>query len=128
MIDVMPTVLDMLGISIPKDIQGMSLIPAIEGTAEEDFNKYAFSVQYFNDAGAAIRTNEWKLIFKINGSHELYNLISDPHERKNLIDERQDVFLKLREKLFEWAKEMDITIENIPREDILEDLIRLEYL
>lgn len=128
LIDVMPTVLDMLEINPPYGIQGKSLLPAIKGTAEEDFNKYVFSVQYLGDVGTSVRTNEWKLIFKIDGSHELYNLISDPRERKNLIDERQDVFLELREKLFEWGKEMDITLESVPSEDILEDLMRLGYM
>jgi len=42
-IDVMPTILDILGISVPQNAQGKSIIPLIFGNVDTSFNKYVFS-------------------------------------------------------------------------------------
>lgn len=41
-IDVLPTILDFLGIRASHQVEGLSLSPLISGTAKEDFNKYVF--------------------------------------------------------------------------------------
>ena len=55
----------------------------------------------------SVRTSKWKLIFnEYNGKKELYNLIDDPNETKNLIDKGLEIEKKL------WD---DLLILNNPR-------------
>jgi len=60
-IDVMPTVLDILGIKIPQNIQGQSLVPVILRKVNDSFNKYVFiertPLPYIYDLVNATQTN-----------------------------------------------------------------------
>jgi arylsulfatase A-like enzyme len=53
---------------------------------------------------AMIRTNEWKYVARSAGKEELYNLIMDPQELTNLIDDAnfKDILDKLRYRLLKW--------------------------
>lgn len=124
LVDIMPTILDMLDIKISSSLQGNSLLPLL-GTSK-DVNKYVFSTHGVDEA--SVRTNEWKLIFKTNGSHELYNLISDPKEIKNLVEERKDKFLELKEKLFDWGVSIGIKHDRLPVKSVEEELRKLGYI
>ena len=95
-IDFMPTILDLLNISLDKnssDLDGQSLLPLISDRSISE--KYAFSEtgNPLKDKAPpkepntkSIRTSNWKLIFnEYNGTKELYNLQLDPNENNNLI-------------------------------------------
>jgi arylsulfatase A-like enzyme len=76
----------------------------------------------------AIRTNDWKLILRKNpallqkvswpgflagrepeiSEVELYDLKKDPGETKNIAPANQEVVKRLREKLLQWDKEMEL--------------------
>ncbi|MBX6342800.1 MAG: sulfatase, partial [Thermomicrobiaceae bacterium] len=43
----------------------------------------------------AVRTTAWKFIWASDGRHELYDLVSDPGETRNVVDERPDVAASL---------------------------------
>ena len=86
--DVMPTILDYLGIKHPsaKLLPGRSFAPLLRGQADssEGF------VIVFDEYGPVrmIRNQAWKYIHRYPyGPHELYDLASDPDERRNLVDE-----------------------------------------
>ena len=101
-IDFLPTILDFLKIPIDEQFSkfdGISLLPL--AFSESIPESYAFS-----ETGnplkekappkepnvKSIRTSKWKLIFnEYNNSKELYNLESDPEEKINLIEKRNDV-------------------------------------
>lgn len=53
---------------------------------------------------AMIRTNEWKFVSRSAGKEELYNLLLDPQEQTNLIDDNnfQQVQEEMKEKLLKW--------------------------
>lgn len=129
-IDILPTILDFLGITKPVLAEGNSLVPAIEGTAPADFNKYIFiegplweQRHLLNPIySVAVRTNEWKLIYREDSEllknislwgrvsnqsipiskFELYNLKNDPTEQKNIINDQPLVANQLKQKLFDW--------------------------
>jgi len=114
-IDIMPTILDYLGLSFPEHLEGFSLMPLIRGEQE---NSHPFSFtegkckayryanmpyQLKSDAViTSIRDVRWKLIELPGQDHpyyELYDLVSDPGETVNLLEARPDKFQELRRQL-----------------------------
>ncbi len=84
--DIMPTILDYLDIKIPNYIQGKSLLPYINKNIPNGRSFYVESVMPYEVLGCAII----KGIIKNNYKYldlprpELYNLETDPFEKKNL--------------------------------------------
>jgi len=78
-IDIMPTILDILGFQIPNYIDGESLVPFIEG---KETNLVAFTESF---SSISMRDNNIKFILNIKtGKEELYNLSNDPKEKFNI--------------------------------------------
>ncbi|WP_425613364.1 sulfatase [Anatilimnocola sp. NA78] len=104
-IDVMPTVLDLLEVSLPEraknQLRGQSLLPAMRGEpsereifAETDYRQYTYQRSITTPAG-------WKLIFRLEaGTRELYHLQEDPGELHNRAADDSPTADELQEKLF----------------------------
>jgi arylsulfatase A-like enzyme len=113
-IDIMPTVLDMLSLPIPENVDGLSLIPYIKG--EQKQHKERVHAQYYcgalqNTPALMVRDKQWKLTSYPEGHEleaflpqdhplkmspffdseevlgELYDLKADPEERHNLFND-----------------------------------------
>jgi arylsulfatase A-like enzyme len=118
-IDLLPTLLDMVGFDVPENIDGKSAWPLIQGKTDR-FREYTFSEinhlksQYDHlkiDSGrrVMVRTNEWKLIFWIDKTEPdgaLYHLVRDPKERHNLFGDSHyaDIRNQLMQRAFAWDK------------------------
>jgi arylsulfatase A-like enzyme len=96
-VDVMPTVLALLGLPIPVGLEGRDLSETLRGAVRcEERTVFAESIlggfQSRGETARAFvwsaRTPEWKLIRRRNldgeESHELYDLVSDPGEKVDL--------------------------------------------
>ena len=103
--DIAPTVLEMAGLEIPRDVQGKSLIPFF---FKEDRrkNRFAYSETYYArfhygwSELKSIQNKKYKLI--ISSDPELYDLQNDPEETNNLARENQTLlksFLKEADQL-----------------------------
>jgi len=106
-IDIMPTILDALGVPIPVQAQGKSMIDLLEGHPARSFNDYVFSETI--DGTCAVRSPGWKLILhsaEAGQENELYNLEDDPSERKNLIHGKTAEVERLRAALEEWKRSL----------------------
>jgi len=79
LVDLMPTVLDILGLPNPPQSQGKSVF------AKERQSKYVFG---FSLGTTYVRDQNWKFIQSDEGKTELFNLQLDPEEKNNLIDLR----------------------------------------
>ena len=90
-IDLAPTFLDLSGVEIPKEMQGRSWRPLLEGKATNwrtaFFYEYFFERNYSIPTVLAVRTETAKLITYPGHEEwdEAYDLKADPHERKNLL-------------------------------------------
>jgi arylsulfatase A-like enzyme len=120
LIDLAPTLLDIVGLPSPDSFSGKSLRPLImEGKGVNDciFAGSAYTPRktslYFRDASItlAIRGDEWKLIHErvFSGSgpvdqYELYRLKRDPDELENLAEREPAVLARLKKDLDEWLK------------------------
>jgi arylsulfatase A-like enzyme len=111
-IDIMPTILGLLWVSIPSVLDGESLIELGKKTAYYG-KHFAFSENFFGSERhdyRMIRNNNWKLLMESRHSTdsstlELYNLKSDPKEQKNLFEHEVEVGKSLFAELNAW---MDI--------------------
>lgn len=136
-IDVLPTILDLVGIAKYQLAEGQSLAPLIEGQHFEDrpifieriplWEQFSVAVipnvsSYYEDF--AVRTSEWKLIYRQSAAwendrnnnwysyitglnitypiYELYNIKTDPMEQNNLISQRPDIASQLNATLQNW--------------------------
>lgn len=101
--DIMPTILDILGIETGIDFDGRNMMPVVNGGCiEQEPEFYITECTWQRKHGW--RTPEWKLFvalepdFHYKPEVELYNLIKDPEELNNVADENPEVveFLKNR--------------------------------
>lgn len=90
--DVTPTILDLVGLPVPRDVQGRSLVPLLTGaTRDMNLDAYSESLYARNHYGwselKALRSGRFKFIATTRP--ELYDLEKDPGELTNLYDERR---------------------------------------
>ncbi|MFX0194687.1 MAG: sulfatase-like hydrolase/transferase [Candidatus Hodarchaeota archaeon] len=107
-IDIMPTVLDVLGYEIPENVSGQSLfrfkpcnerIIISESFANEHFFRWNPS---FDRIERAIFSGTFKYINSTKGKRELYNLSKDPSEKNNLYKSDNVVAKELEMRLEQW--------------------------
>lgn len=95
-VDIVPTVLDLLGIPVPDGVQGHSLVPALRDTSFEV--RDAVLIEH-GGPRRTVRTKGALLTWHGRGQRgELYDLHEDPHCLKNLWD-RPDKATLQREML-----------------------------
>lgn len=93
--DVMPTFCDIAGVPSPKDTDGLSMLPTLEGKSGQ--RKHEFLYWEFPSYGGqqAVRMGKWKVIrkdlFKEQPIIEIFNLEEDPLETENLAGQHPDV-------------------------------------
>lgn len=104
-LDVGPTLLDLLGEDAPSDYDGMSLVPLMLGQEVADRPIFSELLPYtsWKEHHKAVMLGDWKMISVLSaGSEELYNLAEDPGEKKNLIKEKPEDAQRLRKALEEF--------------------------
>ncbi|HBQ63604.1 MAG TPA: sulfatase, partial [Clostridiales bacterium] len=94
--DIMPTILELLGITAPNAFDGRSLVPVMQCMYHElEPEIYLTEATWMRKHGW--RTPEWKLIealepdFHFKPRVELYNLVRDPEERVNVAEQEPEV-------------------------------------
>jgi arylsulfatase A-like enzyme/tetratricopeptide (TPR) repeat protein len=107
LIDIMPTILDLVNLTPPPGIQGTSLIPFIQGKKKTDLDAVIETVypkENFNWAPlAGLISGRWKYIRA--PKEELYDLKADPAENQNLLSTRPKEAAELRAGLDKNIKE-----------------------
>jgi arylsulfatase A-like enzyme len=85
--DLLPTLLDLLGMANNVSaMQGRSFLPVLRG--DSDGHRDIIITGYHEAPDRCVRDQMWSYVRRPEGEpDELYNLIEDPRERTNLIDE-----------------------------------------
>lgn len=101
-LDIFATAVDAAGItSTPKPLDGVSLLPFLNGGKKGDPHK----VLYWRKMDTrAVRSGDYKLIITRGVDSVLYNIRKDPEEMNNLIKVKPKVYRKLAGKLNDWEK------------------------
>jgi len=107
-IDIAPTLLELAGIAVPTEMDGMSLLPHLQGKKvpwRKDFwmeHVDVIDVENPIPDSHGVRTEEWKYIRYINVEpevEELYNVSADPIEGNNLVNDEN--YIEIKNQLLE---------------------------
>jgi arylsulfatase A-like enzyme len=84
--DVVPTVLDLLGLTAPGPLDGQTLRPFVEGDATDPPDTRAILVEnmLFGEERLGVRSRKWKFVQWGSGRLEAYDLERDPAEQIDL--------------------------------------------
>ncbi|MEW6455568.1 MAG: sulfatase-like hydrolase/transferase [Acidobacteriota bacterium] len=130
LIDIMPSILDMLRIPMEKEIQGESLLPYIQG--KKKINLPSYMETYFPRENygwselVGLVDGDWKYIHAPR--EELYNLKVDPGETKNVIVEEKKVLTEKKERLKALIAKNTSPVKAEKREMTAEERERLRSL
>ena len=135
-IDFAPTIIDLAGVTIPKEMQGKSLLPLFYNNNENwrdalYYHYYEFPGIHMVKRHYGIRTKRYKLIrfyYDIE-AWELYDLEKDPQELNNLYG--NSAYKEVQSKLHKKLEQLRINYkdsDSLNQEFIKNDLIRLEKL
>jgi len=104
LIDVMPTLLDLIGLGRTADTQGTSLIELMLGTTSSGPGN-AFSEAPLRGALRSVRTEAgWKLVEdEGRGLRQLFDLVRDPRERRDLSARDPKTVSVLRSRVSRWV-------------------------
>lgn len=103
--DLYQTILDMAGVPYSRDesLPGKSFAGILTGSQE----RFRDEVVVYDEYGPVrmIRTKEWKYVHRYpDGPHELYDLVQDPEEYRNLADDPRfaGMIADMRARLSQW--------------------------
>ena len=90
-VDVLPTVLDALGLEAPRAAQGRTAMGLVRGEAEAPRDVFAALARFDPLRAHALRRGSWKLLRReATGRSELYDLASDSAEAIDLASKRPE--------------------------------------
>jgi arylsulfatase A-like enzyme len=121
MIDVVPTLLELCGLPVPKYVQGRSFnrdapsrqMVFSENIIPEIITGGALNMPFVPGQGVAgirhpdakmVRGDLWKMTYYPGHGGELYDLVNDPHEERNVYDNpaQRGVVNDLRQAILDW--------------------------
>jgi len=107
LIDVMPTILNILNLPMPESVQGISLVPYIQGKKKNDLDSYIETYYPKENYGwvplLGLISRGWKYIRA--PKEELYDLKTDPNETKNIFLAEPKKVADLKDSLDTLVKE-----------------------
>lgn len=127
-LDLYPTLMDVTGLSGPSGLDGVSLMPLMQGSEDwkpvTQFWHFPIYLQAYDGhldeardplfrtrPGSAMRQGKWKLHeYFEDGALELYDLENDPGERNNLADELPEKVAELHQVLRKWRAQTNAPV------------------
>ena len=126
-VDVMPTVLDIAGVSSPGNVHGASLLPRMRDSSATG-REFTVSTIPFANPGDEVRSvdsirrnlvnsqvttitaGDWSLLYSTDeGMSELYNLANDPAQENNIISGNLEVAKEVHQYLLKFMRETGVS-------------------
>jgi arylsulfatase A-like enzyme len=136
LVDVAPTIAELAGVTFTEEPDGRSLTAALKAGAVRDSRpiigrrlRYERSYQGHRGTKFFVRSDRWKYIRATEDPDELYDLVADPKERRDLHDENPDAAAHLG-AILDAALERhpDRVVPVAPTEEVRRGLEALGYL
>ena len=107
--DLTATILAASGTRVPADarLEGVNLLPIWAGKAPTTERTLFWRTGFAGFTQRAVRSGDWKLVRDGTGHVFVFNLRSDPGERQDLANRRQDVAQKLWPLVQAWERDVD---------------------
>ena len=113
-LDILSTLLELAGIEAGRELDGRSLLPLLHPSQQAlDREEDVFSVFYGHHnvtyQSRMIVGSRFKYVFNAPEMDELYDLVGDPYELNNLIDDPdyEETRAHFRQRLLYWAEKTD---------------------
>jgi arylsulfatase A-like enzyme len=82
LLDIYPTLIDLTSVSPRHDLEGLSLLPQLKDAMAK---RERPAITSHNQGNHGVRSERWRYIHYADGSEELYDMVADPNEWKNLV-------------------------------------------
>ena len=113
--DVMPLVLDRLGLPRPEGTQG-GVPPHLGRPVMAE--SYTLAAIYPDGDWFSIIDGDWKLLWSNKGTSELYNLATDPHEQSNVIAGNAERAAAMQRTMDAYVAALPRTPETAPAQTV----------
>ena len=109
LLDLFPTLFELVGLPTPSTVEGKSLLPVIQGNKQSVRDSVFFAYRHFQ---RGVRDSNWKWIeYDVQGKHteQLFNVTKDPWEMKNLAADPAQAarVAQMKALLVRWKKEVN---------------------
>lgn len=127
-IDLFPTIMSLVGLSLPEDriVDGKDITGLLTGSGDYDSDRFLY--YYHQGVLEAVRWGDWKYFDSVHdyvwpvpvnkklgllsehttgASPLLFNLKEDPSESYNVADEHPEIVLKLSKVMEQWKKDLE---------------------
>jgi len=114
LVDIGPTLYNLIGIDIPDTVQGESLVPLIDPDSGKQNERIALSTALGGET-LATRTSKWKCFWRVRDEQvELYDLENDPEETRDVSEQYPDVVERFKSELESHLEDADATDIDLP--------------
>ncbi len=106
LLDVFPTICDLLDIEKPESVEGKSLSPCLR---DPNYRVREALYLVYADSIRGVRNVRYKLIEYACGATQLFDLVKDPHEMSNVANkpEMATTLAELRQTMFKYREAWD---------------------
>jgi arylsulfatase A-like enzyme len=113
LLDIYPTLCDLIGLPVPDSVEGKSLVPAMQNASNRIREHLLFA---YTKLHRGVRDEKYKLIeYVVEGKRttQLFDLQADPFELNNLAGDPSysKILERLRKELIRWKDELGDTRE-----------------
>lgn len=102
-LDILPTVLTAIGTEVPKNCDGVDLLPHLTGKKETSPHEILF---WRAGPSFAVRQGHWKIVKVEDRTACLYDLSTDLSEKNDVAKENPEVVQGMLKALSEWEKQL----------------------
>ena len=105
-VDILPTMAELASLALPARVEGRSLASLIDGTSGSSGGVAYLELHPPNPALRALVSNRWKLVLASHNRTELYDLRSDPGERRDVAADHRKVAELLEARFNDWLRSL----------------------